>query len=443
MSGYQALPLHDSSPTLYPPPRPAATSAFSTSSSSASRPSFSSAKGKGKARALPTDDDQDDEEAGEGHDGMSFGVRFTDGQTPDLVDLWVGQRETVRDLKRRIRILRPDTLVAKEVDPVTNVEKERPRRLRLIQLGRVLPDGVFVVPFTVQLNARGARGGGGAPTRTPTTEEGEDASEDDELQESGTTTIPTASSLRAVGKGLPGSVITGVSLARGSLDLAAANNAAAEDDSSLDSLEKGTAAASTGRKKGKGKGRRRRQQEAPIWLHCSVGEAMEEEELEAEATAAAAAEATVAQAAQPQITPLQGFDRLREAGFSDQDIENLRAEFRANAASSGTSPPPLPSREEIADESERRTAADEEHQQAMEEQWMSGMTGLEEAAGGGSSSGEGGHYYSLLKGVCAGFFVPFLPLFFFRTQIFSKRMQIAIVLGIFINLAFGFLRMLG
>lgn len=33
----------------------------------------------------------------------------------------------------------------------------------------------------------------------------------------------------------------------------------------------------------------------------------------------------------------------------------------------------------------------------------------------------GGHYYSLLKGVCAGFFVPFLPLFFFRTQIFSKR----------------------
>lgn len=76
------------------------------------------------------------------------------------------------------------------------------------------------------------------------------------------------------------------------------------------------------------------------------------------------------------------------------------------------------------------------------------MTGLEEAAGGGTSgegnaacdtsalrllngradpktvlirTNSGGHYYSLLKGVCAGFFLPFLPLFFFRTQIFSKR----------------------
>lgn len=32
-----------------------------------------------------------------------------------------------------------------------------------------------------------------------------------------------------------------------------------------------------------------------------------------------------------------------------------------------------------------------------------------------------GHYYSLLKGVCIGFAVPFLPLFFFRSQVFSKR----------------------
>ncbi|GAA5973901.1 hypothetical protein JCM8115_002443, partial [Rhodotorula mucilaginosa] len=139
-----------------------------------------------------------------------------------------------------------------------------------------------------------------------------------------------------------------------------------------------------------------------------------------------------------QLTPLQGFDRLREAGFSDQDIENLRSEFRAHA-------PPRGSLDRDPTTTTTAAAAavdDEEHQRALEEQWMSGMTGLDEAATAGSS-GEGGHYYSLLKGVCAGFFVPFLPLFFFRTQVFSKRMQIAIVLGIFINLAFGFLRMLG
>lgn len=54
-----------------------------------------------------------------------------------------------------------------------------------------------------------------------------------------------------------------------------------------------------------------------------------------------------------------------------------------------------------------------------------------------------GNYYSLLKGISIGFFVPFLPLFFFRTQLFTKRTQMAIVLGIIINLGFGFLRLIG
>lgn len=36
-----------------------------------------------------------------------------------------------------------------------------------------------------------------------------------------------------------------------------------------------------------------------------------------------------------------------------------------------------------------------------------------------------GHYVTLLKGVCVGFFMPFLPLFFFRTQIFSRRQALS------------------
>lgn len=45
---------------------------------------------------------------------------------------------------------------------------------------------------------------------------------------------------------------------------------------------------------------------------------------------------------------------------------------------------------------------------------------------------------TLLQGVTVGFFIPFLPFFFFRTQIFSKRMQMAIVLGAFINVLYVF-----
>lgn len=75
---YQAIPMHED-PPLYPPPPPSTATAFKNKS-----------KGKGRAQ---TDEEQ----------GLSFGIRFTDGQTPDLVDLWVGHRETVRDLKRRVR----------------------------------------------------------------------------------------------------------------------------------------------------------------------------------------------------------------------------------------------------------------------------------------------------------------------------------------------------
>ena len=81
LNRYQAIPVHDD-PPLYPPP-PASASASAKHQS----------KGKGKGKAIPDDEEQ----------GLSFGIRFTDGQTPDLVNLWVGHRETVRDLKRRVR----------------------------------------------------------------------------------------------------------------------------------------------------------------------------------------------------------------------------------------------------------------------------------------------------------------------------------------------------
>lgn len=85
-----------------------------------------------------------------------------------------------------------------------------------------------------------------------------------------------------------------------------------------------------------------------------------------------------------QITPLQGFDRLRDAGFSEQDIENLRAEFRdSRQTEAGASSTPSLLCQTAHPPS---CADDEEHQRALEEQWMSGMTGQEEAVAGDSGA---------------------------------------------------------
>lgn len=64
------------------------------------------------------------------------------------------------------------------------------------------------------------------------------------------------------------------------------------------------------------------------------------------------------------------------------------------------------------------------------------------AGGADPSSQTAGMYTTLFKGVVAGFFFPFLPLFFFRVEpeVFSKRMQMAIVAGLCINVLYGALR---
>lgn len=85
----------------------------------------------------------------------------------------------------------------------------------------------------------------------------------------------------------------------------------------------------------------------------------------------------------------------------------------------------------MADQSSSIPTPDEdEHARALEDQWMEGMTGQNEAVDTSSA----GFYTTLLTGTMIGFFFLFLPFFFFRTQIFSRRLQISIVLGCFINL---------
>lgn len=45
----------------------------------------------------------DDENEAAAPTGLSFCVRFTDGTTADVLDLWVGEKENVREVKRRVR----------------------------------------------------------------------------------------------------------------------------------------------------------------------------------------------------------------------------------------------------------------------------------------------------------------------------------------------------
>jgi hypothetical protein len=61
-----------------------------------------SANAKGKQRAMPDDEPDSSTHETDTGSGMEFSVRFTDGSV-DLHQLWVGEREAVREVKRRVR----------------------------------------------------------------------------------------------------------------------------------------------------------------------------------------------------------------------------------------------------------------------------------------------------------------------------------------------------
>jgi len=96
-----------------------------------------------------------------------------------------------------------------------------------------------------------------------------------------------------------------------------------------------------------------------LWIHCSLGEKLSDEEFEKEER--------VNQTQSTLPRPV-GFDRLRSAGFTDDDIASLRAQFQRFHAS------------RIGDEDENIDIT------AMEERWLDETIGL----GGGSSTADGG-----------------------------------------------------
>ncbi|ORX59391.1 hypothetical protein DM01DRAFT_1361651 [Hesseltinella vesiculosa] len=113
------------------------------------------------------------------------------------------------------------------------------------------------------------------------------------------------------------------------------------------------------------------------------------------------------------MTPPIGFDRLLEAGFSEEDINNIRSQFHRM----------------------RGSDVDESSEQArqMEEQWMDNT---------GDTLPDGtvqGTYKEMMLGMMLGFFLGIICLFWLRESIFTRRHQIGVTAGILINISFGLL----
>ncbi|KAI8978717.1 DUF2407 ubiquitin-like domain-containing protein [Trametes punicea] len=161
------------------------------------------------------------------------------------------------------------------------------------------------------------------------------------------------------------------------------------------------------------------------WLHCSVGPQLSEGEEEEDKLQTA------------QLKPLRGFDRLAAAGFSEEDIANIRQQFHNHSA-----------RDYLDQEFDDQEEFDE-HARMLEEQWIDSLDG-----GSGATQSQTA-VSSLHNGIVLGFFFPLIPFFFFRSSkpavfwendsehetlnapVFSRKMQMGIVVGFVLNVIFG------
>lgn len=202
------------------------------------------------------------------------------------------------------------------------------------------------------------------------------------------------------------------------------------------------------------------------YIHCSLGDALSPSELASEATLAQSTEdalkaqyetlqtsssqrresnsatsggshvrrrsSTTTTAPQPQA---QGFDRLLASGFTPQEVASLRSHFQTNLSFTHT-PDTMPSPAEM---------------RVLEDRWLDSTAtdpspaltgeGGETGWGAGFAVEEGG-LDDMLWGYMTGFFWPLGALVWgFREEgVWSRRRQLAVVMGVLINTIFGFMR---
>ncbi|KAH4018719.1 hypothetical protein HBI24_211560 [Parastagonospora nodorum] len=197
------------------------------------------------------------------------------------------------------------------------------------------------------------------------------------------------------------------------------------------------------------------------YIHCSLGDALSPAELSQEATLAQTTEDSLksqyessqtssqrreskssindvrrrsSTATAPQPQP-QGFDRLLSSGFTPQEVASLRSHFQTNLSFTHT-PDTMPSPAEM---------------RVLEDRWLDStatdpspaLTGEGGDTGWGAGFAvEDGGLDDMLWGYMTGFFWPLGALVWgFREEgVWSRRRQLAVVMGVLINTIFGFMR---
>ena len=130
----------------------------------------------------------------------------------------------------------------------------------------------------------------------------------------------------------------------------------------------------------------------------------------------------------------QGFDRLLTSGFTAQEVASLRSHFQTNLSFTHT-PDTMPSPSEM---------------RVLEDRWLDStatdpspaLTGEADAGWGAGFAVEEGGLDDMLWGYMTGFFWPLGALIWgFREDgVWSRRRQLAVVMGVLINAIFGFMR---
>ncbi|KAF2648532.1 hypothetical protein K491DRAFT_698822 [Lophiostoma macrostomum CBS 122681] len=201
-----------------------------------------------------------------------------------------------------------------------------------------------------------------------------------------------------------------------------------------------------------------------FYIHCSLGDALSPKELATEVALAHASETSLQkqhETPQHHQTPRrhstsaisssnasrrrgssttapapQGFDRLLTSGFTAQEVAILRSQFQTNLSYTHT-PDTMPSPTEM---------------RAMEDRWLdSTATDPSPALAGGGDTDTGwgagfsveeGGLDDMLYGYLTGFFWPLGALIWgFREEgVWPRRRQVAVVMGVVLNCAFGFMR---
>lgn len=141
-----------------------------------------------------------------------------------------------------------------------------------------------------------------------------------------------------------------------------------------------------------------------VYIHCSIGDILTNRELDQENEL----DGRVARSTLPE---LRGFDRLRNTGFSDEDIAQLRQQFNRIHGSTGNTD--------------------------LEEEWIE--NGVQDPD---TANALGGDYLDDLIGVLIGMFLGVFALFFFKFNIFPTRQKRAMMSGIALNFTFAALRSL-